>query len=337
MSYTSRYYGNQIDEGIEIALGLDVDNLVTKSDIDKIEEDITHIDDTLLGVQASLNGKVDKVDGLGLSENSFTDEEKEKLAGLENYNDTEIRDELETKAAATSVYTKAEVDEFIYELEDEVSVYGDYSSSLYVDSVNGDDENSGASGSPLRTLEKAIQEAAKRRSCIVNLAEGTYDTAGVAIEVRGFSSISLRGAGIDSTIIQGRFNIDRGAWVTFQNLTISGAPTTANGCIYLYENGQTYINACKFSPSAGYCVHASSMSRAYFASCNFSGTPSNIGRVYGGALLHFRTCETDLTSNNKVLVQNGGELHLDGSPELSATQSGTGRLYIDGVQTAPTA
>lgn len=337
MSYTSRYLGNQIDEGIEIALGLDVDSIARTSDIDRIEEDITHVDDTLLGVQASLNGKVDKVDGLGLSENSFTDEEKEKLAGLENYDDTDIRNELRTKAAATSVYTKVEVDEFIYELEDEISVYGDYSGSLYVDSVNGDDENSGASGSPFRTLEKAIQEAAKYRSCIVNLAEGTYGTAGVAMEIRGFSSISLRGAGIDSTIIQGRFNIDRGGWVTFQNLTISGAPTTYNGCIYLYEGGQAYVYACKLNPSAGYCIQAASMGRAYLVNCNFSGTPSNIGRVYGSAILHFRTCETDLTSNNKVLVQNGGELHLDGSPELSASQSGTGRLYIDGIQTAPTA
>lgn len=337
MSYTSRYLGNQIDEGIEIALGLDVDSIARTSDIDRIEEDITHVDDTLLGVQASLNGKVDKVEGLGLSENSFTDEEKQKLAGLENYDDTEIRDELETKAAATSVYTKAEVDEFIYELEDEVSVYGDYSTALYVDSVNGDNENSGARDNPLRTLEKAIQEAAKYRSCIVNLAEGTYGTAGVTMEIRGFSSISLRGAGIDSTIIQGRFNIDRGGWVTFQDLTISGAPTTASGCIFLYEGGQAYVNACKFSPSAGYCVQASTLSRAYLINCNFSGTPSNIGRVYGSALLHFRTCETDLITNNKVLIQNAGELHLDGSPEISANQSGTGRLYIDGVQTAPTA
>lgn len=36
-------------------------------------------------VKDKLNGKVDKVDGMGLSANDFTDADKEKLAGLENY------------------------------------------------------------------------------------------------------------------------------------------------------------------------------------------------------------------------------------------------------------
>lgn len=39
----------------------------------------------------NINGKVDKVAGKGLSRNDFTDEEKSKLAGLENYDDTEVR------------------------------------------------------------------------------------------------------------------------------------------------------------------------------------------------------------------------------------------------------
>lgn len=38
------------------------------------------------------NNKVDKVEGKGLSANDFTNEEKEKLAGLSNYDDTEIKE-----------------------------------------------------------------------------------------------------------------------------------------------------------------------------------------------------------------------------------------------------
>lgn len=36
-------------------------------------------------IKDKLNGKVDKADGMGLSANDFTDADKEKLAGLENY------------------------------------------------------------------------------------------------------------------------------------------------------------------------------------------------------------------------------------------------------------
>lgn len=38
--------------------------------------------------------KVDKVEGLGLSEENYTTEEKDKLAGLENYDDAKLKEEL---------------------------------------------------------------------------------------------------------------------------------------------------------------------------------------------------------------------------------------------------
>lgn len=41
-----------------------------------------------------LSGKVDKITGKGLSTNDYTDEEKEKLKGLSNYDDTEIKNEI---------------------------------------------------------------------------------------------------------------------------------------------------------------------------------------------------------------------------------------------------
>lgn len=44
--------------------------------------------------QDALNGKVDKIEGKGLSEKDFTTAEKEKLEGLKNYDDTEIKKEL---------------------------------------------------------------------------------------------------------------------------------------------------------------------------------------------------------------------------------------------------
>lgn len=53
-----------------------------------------------------LSGKVSKEEGMGLSQNSFTTEEKNKLSTLENYDDTEIVNELNTKADISSIPTK---------------------------------------------------------------------------------------------------------------------------------------------------------------------------------------------------------------------------------------
>lgn len=47
----------------------------------------------------SLEDKVDKVEGKGLSTNDYTTEEKEKLAGLSNYDDTELRKQIPTKTS----------------------------------------------------------------------------------------------------------------------------------------------------------------------------------------------------------------------------------------------
>ena len=50
-------------------------------------------DDT--AIWEALNDKVDKVKGKGLSTNDYTNAEKSKLAGLENYDDTKLKEDIE--------------------------------------------------------------------------------------------------------------------------------------------------------------------------------------------------------------------------------------------------
>lgn len=61
---------------------------------------------TISFVNSGLSNKVDKVEGMGLSQNSFTTEEKNKLASLENYDDTAIINELNNKADISDIPTK---------------------------------------------------------------------------------------------------------------------------------------------------------------------------------------------------------------------------------------
>lgn len=58
---------------------------------DKVDEYVEKVNTEITNLQ---NNKVDKEEGKGLSTNDFTNEEKEKLAGLNNYDDTEIVDLL---------------------------------------------------------------------------------------------------------------------------------------------------------------------------------------------------------------------------------------------------
>ena len=78
--------------------GGDLSNYYTKSETDtklNAKADKTAIPDiSTLASKTELNTKVDKVSGKGLSSNDYTTAEKTKLAGLFNYNDTAIKQQI---------------------------------------------------------------------------------------------------------------------------------------------------------------------------------------------------------------------------------------------------
>lgn len=64
---------------------------------DRIDATISGMSSNMDDIDTILESKVDKVEGKALSANDFTSEEKEKLASLSNYDDSEILESLETK------------------------------------------------------------------------------------------------------------------------------------------------------------------------------------------------------------------------------------------------
>lgn len=90
------------------------DDTVIKADIAK-KADAT-------AMSTALEGKVDKVEGKVLSSNDYTTVEKEKLAGLSNYDDTDIKASIATKAEADNVYTKEEVNTELGKKADKTTV-----------------------------------------------------------------------------------------------------------------------------------------------------------------------------------------------------------------------
>jgi hypothetical protein len=70
-----------------------------------LSDRVTATEGSISSLTATVNNKVDKVNGKGLSSNDYTNAEKTKLAGLSNYDDTTINDKITT---LTSRVTTAE-------------------------------------------------------------------------------------------------------------------------------------------------------------------------------------------------------------------------------------
>lgn len=84
-----------------------------------LEDNIRSLDGLKEMVEAFISGDYDYQGGL--SDNNFTDELKEKLEGLSNYDDTQLRQLLAdintAKANAEDVYTKREIDDKLGDIQ----------------------------------------------------------------------------------------------------------------------------------------------------------------------------------------------------------------------------
>lgn len=209
-----------------------------------------------------------------------------------------------------------------------------YSKTLYVDSASGSDDNNGSETAPFLTFEKAMAEARKYRACIINLAGGTYPTT-AAIDIRGACAVRIFGLGTSDnpTILNGRFSVGVGAYLTIGAIKIIGETTTANGSVFVWEGGHVYMLDCTIAPTGGYGINANTTGSVYAANCTFDGSPTAIARTLGGSQITLRSC-TDKTGTS-ALCQNVGRLELNGSSAITYKASGTGFVSADNVQRYP--
>lgn len=87
------------------------DRLITSAGVANALKNFTPSDDNKYDdteLRELIDGKVDKVTGKGLSTNDYTNEEKTKLAGLENYDDNALW--LEVNANSSDINNKANLD-----------------------------------------------------------------------------------------------------------------------------------------------------------------------------------------------------------------------------------
>lgn len=104
----------------------DENDLEQQFDIDKaMNDNWDKLDEAIKGLDTN---KVDKEDGKGLSTNDFTNEDKEKLDSLENYDDTAIKQGIEDIQA-----NDAKQDDLIQKLKDNsINVTTEEATSLHI-------------------------------------------------------------------------------------------------------------------------------------------------------------------------------------------------------------
>lgn len=95
----------------------DLNEYATNVELNHVKAELANKADT-----SSLNGKVDKVEGKSL----ISDSEITRLATVTNYDDTEVKNLIATKADSANVYTKAEIDNMIGDI------------SVRLDQINGE-------------------------------------------------------------------------------------------------------------------------------------------------------------------------------------------------------
>ena len=148
--------------------------------------------------------KVDKVDGKGLSTNDYTNEDKAKLDSLENYDDTEITQEIED-IQAKDESQDTEIDkqsDLIQKLKDNcINVTTDEATSLQV-------QDASTLPAKLDVRGNQRQEAREGYNVLQNKLTSTTIN-GVAFTINEDKSITLNGTATNSIIanlLTGQYN-----------------------------------------------------------------------------------------------------------------------------------
>lgn len=288
---------------------------------------------TKSSVNELLSTKVDKVEGMGLSQNSFTTEEKNKLASLENYDDTEIVAELATKASISDIPTKvSELDNdsgFITKDVDDLTYY-----------PTNDAVNAAIGGK-----QNVIDAAHKLDADLVDDTNSTnkFVTSSDITTWNGKQDELVSGTNIKT--------INNTSLLGSGNITISGGTTmtllsyghsTWNDFINAYNNNSiVYARASSNSdPGSG-----SQTRLAFMAYVNNATTPTNVEfQYYRSISSHSATQQGDQVFIYKLTNANGGtwsvetreaSVNIDVSTGLSRSYSNN-KLTLSLTNQVPT-
>ncbi|MBP3248957.1 MAG: hypothetical protein KBI35_05120 [Ruminococcus sp.] len=197
--YIGQFRGEEIDELLETVST----NVYTKAQID-----------------SALSGKVNTAPGMGLSQESFTTEEKAKLAELENYDDTAVKAQCKALAKA-GVKNELSTENFSVYRGNGITVTRNSDGSL---TINGTQLESSAFIYPMGIEATLGQKFVGRTVTITGTPQGYGQDKCIAriYQYNGTNHLNDNGSGATGTITSpdAKFDIRIFPGQTFDNVTI---------------------------------------------------------------------------------------------------------------------
>ena len=205
----------------------DITNL--KNKVATLESDNTTNKSNISNLQSN---KVDKIEGKGLSTNDFTNEYKEKLDDLENYDDTEVKKDIsDIKEEQVEQNTNTDlVADMIPTLESEEAENINVDSSKYYGQVKvrGKSEQETRSGKNFFDVSKDLTSANTDY-------EYTHLDNGYRIKLTQATS------GARYMVYSGQIHLEPGQYIFSCLLTVSGGTKSNRGRVRIYNSSGSII------------------------------------------------------------------------------------------------
>ena len=228
-------------------------DFVSKAYVDKAIDDLNISE---YAKALDLEKKVDKVTGMGLSSNDYTTEDKNKLASLENYDDTEVKNAISTNANAIEALQKWYDDvgsKFTKESDGSIKMTGDFFTT--------GENSAGGMGSELVDIEDlasrvtALETSGGMPNVNIKVTTlGLYNQQ--SITSTAMSSIAGLTVAIAENMVKGAYNkvVDNGGtYPKIWNYTATKSSTSTMTICFSYGDGINTKESCRldYSSSTG--------------------------------------------------------------------------------------
>ncbi len=206
------------------------------------------------------DNKVDKVEGKGLSSEDFTSAEKQKLASLENYDDADLREDLEILQNNVGNVTDL-VNDFnadisnLYNTKQDVLVSGETLKTINGESLLGSGDitisgGGGGEGSALTEDDIANMGFTKNVGTVTSVAgispiDGNVPVSNMHREILSSITTNLRGPAVSGALTSGKIEIVN---VPVTSFSINGFTSLPNRMVEEYTvHFVTSADGCEFS------------------------------------------------------------------------------------------
>lgn len=249
--------------------------------------------------------KVDKKDGYSL----VSDTEITRLAEVDNYDDTQVKTD-------------------IAELQTNGLLQGE--KLVYVDAINGSDDNDGSSSAKLKTLKMAIAVTRNYQKSFIRLSDGEYELNDTWYIYN--QEVHIAGASVDGTIVKVAKQIHAdNSYVDFSKISLDTTVSNNDNPVVFYYNAFARLNDMIVRTNKHTALRGVYEVNMLLKNVNMIGaTMHSVANVY-----HSTTTIINCTADAPVKTHEGSVLSMWDSEIEYDTSDGLSIVIVDGKRVYP--